>query len=134
MTGENPVGLFGKRIPFVAAPKSRFNVSHGTVEPESGESACENRGRVSFHEKVVGSVFLEIPTHFAEGPGERFFERLVKSHQIEIHVRADLEEVEYALGEFAMLTGGDKAYREIGNGSESENDGKKLYRLRSRSD
>src|SRR5882762_994595 len=104
-TSDAPVDLFGKRLPFVVSAQASLDVSDLHFCVECSQTGSHRRGRVALHKDPLGAFPLKQDLESLENCSSNPTRSLIRTHDLEIAVRYDAEQLERTVHHLAMLTG-----------------------------
>ena len=94
----------GKRVVDVVAAKSRLDVPYGNLAVVGSESRAESRGGVALDQDDVGLEAKAGVFHRIDHAAGEHAQGLVRTHDVQVEVRLDLEVLEHLIEHRAMLT------------------------------
>jgi hypothetical protein len=128
---EDPVHLLRKRLPAVAGPEPGLHVRGGDPLEEGGERRGKRGGGVALDQDHVGPHPPEQWRQPIQDARRDAGRRLARHHQVEIHVRLEVEYLEHLIEHRAMLGRDADLALELGRRrAQGADDGRHLDRLR----
>ena len=103
--GDPAIHLFGIGIGLVSRPEPRLDVGNGHARVEGRERCRHGRGGVPLDQEQVRLLAGQIRRQLGEGAGRDLGEGLSLPHEVEVVIRADLEERENLIEHLAVLRG-----------------------------
>ena len=104
--GDEPaVHLLRPRRIDVAGAQAGFDMRHRDLVIKGGERAGEGRRRVALHDDPLGAPAVEHPGDPRQHRPGQVGEILVRSHDVEVPIRLQLEQFEKLRQHLAMLSG-----------------------------
>ncbi len=97
------VHLLGKGVLEVARAQARLDVPDAHAAVEGGDGRAHRRRRVALHEEPVRGEPREEGIEGGEDPGGDLVGGLPGAHEVEVHVRLEVEDVEHLVEHFPML-------------------------------
>lgn len=120
--GKHAVGFLRPGRVQIVRAKARFHMGDGDVVIKGGQGRAEDGGRVSLNHDHIRLLFVQIAIQGFDGAGGQASQGLVVLHQVQIHIRDDLECLEHLIQHFPVLGSDADAAVELGICLEGQND------------
>src|SRR2546430_3437997 len=104
---EAAVGFLWERIEQVMTPQTSLNVADGNVQIKGGECGGKNGGRIALYQEEIWLQVAQSVLHHVEYPCIEVCQGLLRTHEVEVHIRANLKERQNLVEHLAMLRRGD---------------------------
>ena len=103
MIGQHTIHLFGERIAPVPGSQACLYVPHMDLPVLGGNCRCGDCGSVTLNQDPVHLCVSQHRIEFSQNTGGQGGESLLRSHQVEIDVRLNIEDLQHLIQHFTML-------------------------------